>query len=129
MTSSFDGYATGFRRGHVVKDLRPLEPSDSTDLREMAFTLPIIEVRDPTSFDWFYEMSESAPTQQTWDLPADGAQAPATLVRLPQHEDGSQQIELRLFPLPAGFPPKPASYYSRLKRIDGGWLVLKAWKE
>lgn len=122
-------WATGFHRGQIIQDLRPLKPSQSTDLREMAFTLPIIEVRDPTTFDWFYEMSEAAPTQETWDLPADGAQAPATLVRLPRHEDGSQQIELRLFPLPTGVPPKPVSHYSRLKRIDGGWLVLKAWKQ
>lgn len=113
-----------FKRGDVIRDERPLVPNNSTDLREMAFTLPVIESRHHLS--WYYDASDSAISANRWDLPYDGAQDPATLVRLPRHKDGSQQIELQYSPIPIGEVP---TSFSILKRIDGGWLVLKTWKK
>ena len=113
-----------FKRGQVIQDERPLVPANSTDLRELAFTLPMLESQDDLS--WYYSSSDSAVSVDRWDLPHDGAQDPATLIRLPRHEDGSQQIELQYSPIPIGEVP---TSFSILKRIDGGWLVLKTWKK
>ena len=117
----------GFSKGEVIRDLRPLVPSETTDLREMAYTLPILEARDEYSMSWSYEMSEAAPTQPRWDLPADGAQAPVTIIRLPRHQNGAQQIEVQMHPIPT-HTPYQVSYFGRLRRIEGGWVVTKAWK-
>jgi len=82
-----------FKAGQMLQDIRPLSSSRNTDLREMAFTLPIIESRN--NLDWYYEESESAVSSPRWNLPADGAQDPVVLVRLPRLEDGSQQIQMQ----------------------------------
>ena len=120
-----EGWFSEVKRGQKIRDLRPV-PQDSTDLREFALSLPILEGRDEHSINWFYEMSSAAPLQQEWELPADGAQSPATIIRLPNHADGSQQIDVHQASIPAGIPMKSTSILARLKRIDSGWLVIEA---
>lgn len=122
--SSGDIYPENFKRGQVIRDQRALSALNRTDLREMALTLPIIESRD--HLDWYYENSSSGLLVDRWELPADGAQDPAVLIRLPQHKDGSQQVELQYDPIPIEETP---TYHSILKRIDGGWKVLKVWQK
>ena len=90
----------------------------------MAFTLPIIESRD--NLAWYYEYSEPGVLVNRWELPADGAQDPALLVRLPKDKEGTQLIELQYNPIPIEDTP---TYFSILKRINGGWKVLKVWQE
>ena len=105
--------------GEKMRDLRPV-PEGSTDLREFALSLPILESRSQGSIDWYYDMSEAAPTQSTWELPTDGAQPPVTVRRLPSLKDGSQQIEIQLHPLESQYDE-----YYQLQRIKGGWMILK----
>ena len=82
------GYATGFERGAIVADVRAL-PADSTDLREMALTLPILE--DPSDHyrSLIYKHSESATSAESWDLFVDGAQSPVRVERLPLSRRGA----------------------------------------
>lgn len=43
--SAGDIYPEDFKRGQVIRDQRPLSAFNRTDLREIAFTLPIVESR------------------------------------------------------------------------------------
>ena len=113
------------KHGQTIPDLRPV-PKGSTDLREFALSLPILEGRDTDSINWFYEMSEPAPTQQIWELPVDGAQGAATIRRLPNHSDGQQQIELECSTVPDGVPMTSDITRAKLRRTENGWLVLKS---
>jgi hypothetical protein len=114
------GWISDFKKGQKIEELRHVD-KNSTDLREFALSLPILEGRTTDNIDWFYRMSDPASTEQEWELPADGAQSPATLIRLPNHKDGSQQIELNVFPL------ESTEYdHYKLKRIDKGWIILRA---
>ena len=122
--SSSYPYPEQFKVGQVIPDQQPLASDSSTDLREIAFTLPIIEFRD--NMDWYYQNSEDALAVDKWRVPADGIQDPAVVVRLPLHKDGSQQIELQYTPIPEEDNP---TYFSVLKRLDEGWVVLKTWQK
>lgn len=121
-----EGYATEFTEGEFVRDVRPLKPQDSTDLRELAMTLPILEM--PDNPEWYYEKSAPAVTEESWNLPGDGAQAGVRVERLPRSASGAQRIRLTISPLPMGDPLQGFRYVSMLERRDGGWMILEATK-
>lgn len=124
-TKYHKGKFSEIENGYKLTDLRPV-PKGSTDLREFALSLPILEGRDEDTINWFYEMSDPAPTQMKWELPADGAQDPATIKRLPVHTDGSQQIEVLQFNSPRETPMISVFTNAKLKRVKDGWLVLES---
>lgn len=121
-----EGYAVEFTEGQFVGDVRSLKDPDSTDLRELAMTLPILE--SPEALDWYYENSAPAITEDQWRLPADGAQGGVLVERLPSATNGAQRLRLTVNPIPLGVPPKGFQYVSELERREGGWLVLEAEK-
>ena len=113
-----------FQVGEIVPDLRPIIPTDSTDLREFALALPILEVRTQETYDWIYEESSSALTSQEWRLPADGAQAPVTIYRMSNTATGAQRIRV----VAATWIPIPDRSQNELsailERLDKGWRVV-----
>ena len=120
------GYATTFKKGDFVPDRRPLESKDSRDLRELALTLPIWESESDSSTRWVCENSSSAVDIDSWTTPADGAQSPVHLKRLPTSPTGAQRIEIWIPPSKVEPPPRNTSWTSVLQRRDGGWLVETA---
>ena len=111
-------------RGEFVKDLRPVKPAHSTDLREFALSLPILETPGEFGYAFVYRFSEAAPTAATWTLPGDGAQERMEIRRLKPGPEGAQRIEFerRLW---RGAPMKVYTYYVKLERRTGGWHVLE----
>jgi hypothetical protein len=121
-----NGYATTFEKGDFVPDKRPLKSKDSRDLRELALTLPIWESESEGSTKWVYENSSAAVDVDHWTTPADGAQDPVKLKRLPEAANGAQRIEIWIPPSKVEPPPSNTSWTSVLQRRDGGWLVETA---
>lgn len=109
-----------------MPDRRSLKSKDSRDLRELALTLPIWESESEDSTKWVYENSSAAVDADQWITPADGAQSPVKLKRLPEAANGAQRIELWIPPSKVEPPPRNTSWTSVLRRQDEGWLVESA---
>ncbi len=117
-----DGWISGVKRGQKIRDLRTV-PKHSTDLRELSLSLPILESRDSATLDVYYELSEAAPDKDVWHLPADGAQIPVTVTRLPNDANGLQKIRLSYSHVRDGNYAEFDSYETSLKRLEGEWEV------
>jgi hypothetical protein len=120
---NYEEYWEIMATGKTVKDLRPVKPSDSTDLREFALSLPIQESRTESHFAFVYKHSEPAPDAKTWIHPADGAQYPAKITRLKPGDNGAQRIEVEMG-LWRGAPMTKYIHIAKLERREGGWQVL-----
>ena len=116
---------TGFEGSTIVSDVRPLEPADSTDLREMALTLPILEDDSEYNLSLIHKNSQAATSAKTWDLPTDGAQAPVRVERLPPSPQGAPRIKMTIGPTTVDpNPSDPTLSVSKLERVPKGWRVL-----
>ncbi len=130
-TKIHQGDATSFEKGDFVPDVQPLSPSDSTDLREMALSLPILEV----TREFVYKNSKPANEASSWDLPADGAQMQVKIKRLESSSSGAQRVQMTMGPSlkDPNLMDNPKMWVSELERAEGGWKVLSAvettWKE
>ena len=120
-------HATGFFKGQFVRDVRPLTPPDTTDLREMALTLPILEDDSDYNTSLIYKNSKAAITTRTWDLPTDGAQPSVRIERLKPAANGAATIMMTMGPsVIDANPSNPTLWVSRLERVSRGWRVLSA---
>ena len=108
--------------GKELEDLRPVNPADTTDLRELALSLPIVETRSEAAYQYFYGSSKAAPEAGSWTLPGDGAQYPAEIRRLRPGESGRVRIEVEMG---LWIDTVEHRHVARLERRTGGWSVLE----
>ncbi|MGJ8643365.1 MAG: hypothetical protein ACSHX9_08170 [Luteolibacter sp.] len=107
--------------GKILKDLRSVKPADTTDLRELALSLPIVESRSDSAYKFVYSSSKAAPDAETWIMPGDGAQYPVAIRRLKPGEGGALRIEVEMG---LWLETIEHRHIARLERRKGGWFVL-----
>ncbi len=107
--------------GNILKDLRSVKPADTTDLRELALSLPIVESRSDPAYKFVYSSSKAAPDAETWIMPGDGAQYSVEIRRLKPGEGGALRIEVEMG---LWLDTIEHRHIARLERRKGGWLVL-----
>ncbi|MFC7338183.1 hypothetical protein ACFQY0_13395 [Haloferula chungangensis] len=114
-----------FRQGNFIPDEKPLKAEDTTDLREVALSLPIWESSWKSSEEWVYMNSKDGRRVDQWTNPADGAQHAVTIKRLAKSSEGLTRVgvfhpSLKVFTPDGG---RYGSWSAVLERRTGGWFV------
>ena len=122
----FKDYWDILAEGNTIEDVRAVEPSDTTDLREFALSLPmVVRTRNDNGYKHVYNRSKAAPYANTWTMPGDGAQYPFKVRRSKPGINGEQRIELEMG-LYRESHSKLYIHIAKLERRDEGWFVIDA---
>lgn len=99
-----------------IPDAKPLRNPKSTDLRDLAETLPIFNSGD--SKTW---VRNSNPQDGEWLTRIGDPTTPVRIKRLPPGPSGAQRIKVMVGPSKTSEENPPPTWVYDLERANGGW--------
>ena len=99
-----------------IPDAKPLRNSKSTNLKELAETLPIFQSGD--SKTW---VRSNSATEGEWLTRIGDPNTPVRIKRLPSSPQGAQRIKVLVGPNTKSKEQSPTVWVYELERVSGGW--------